>query len=35
MMLTLEQDLFKQAHEQYRELVNTLSEAEAQGWEHG
>jgi len=34
-MSTLEEDHFKLAHEQYAELVNSLSAEEAKAWEHG
>ncbi len=30
-----EQDYFKQAHEQYHQLIKTLSASSSQGWEHG
>ncbi len=31
----LEQDYFQQAHEQYHQLINTLTAEPSQGWEHG
>jgi hypothetical protein len=34
-MSTLEQDLFNLANEEYAKLVNVLSSADAQAWEHG
>ncbi len=30
-----EQDYFKPAHEQYHQLIKTLSADSNQGWEHG
>ncbi|MDJ0571698.1 MAG: ISKra4 family transposase [Pleurocapsa sp. MO_192.B19] len=30
-----EQDYFKPAHEQYHQLIKTLSASDSQGWEHG
>ncbi len=30
-----EQDYFKTAHEQYQQLIKTLSAEPTQGWEHG
>jgi hypothetical protein len=35
MPTSLEQDFFQQAHEQYNQLIQTLSAEETQGWEHG
>ena len=35
MPTSLEQDYFKQAHEQYQQLIKTLSAELTQGWEHG
>lgn len=32
---SIEEDYFQQAHEQYQQLINTLSEQESQSWEHG
>ncbi len=32
---SIEQDYFQQAHEQYHQLINTLSAEDTQGWEHG
>ncbi len=32
---SIEQDYFEQAHEQYHQLIKTLSAEESQGWEHG
>jgi hypothetical protein len=30
-----EQDYFRAAHEQYYQLIKTLSASSSQGWEHG
>jgi hypothetical protein len=35
MPTSLEQDFFTLAHEQYNQLIQTLSAEETQGWEHG
>ena len=35
MPTSLEQDYFQQAHEQYQQLINTLTGESTQGWEHG
>ncbi len=35
MPTSLEQDYFQQAHEQYHQLINTLTAESTQGWEHG
>lgn len=35
MSISLEQDYFNQAHEQYRKLINSLSAKDTQEWEHG
>ena len=35
MPTSLEQDYFQQAHEQYNQLIGTLSATDTQGWEHG
>ncbi len=35
MPTSLEQDYFEQAHEQYQQLIKTLSAEDSQGWEHG
>ena len=32
---SIEEEYFQQAHEQYHQLINTLSEQESQSWEHG
>ena len=32
---SLEEDYFQQAHEQYQQLLKTLTEEDSQGWEHG
>lgn len=35
MPTSLEQDYFKQAHEQYHQLIKSLSAEDTQGWDHG
>ena len=35
MPTSIEQDYFEQAHEQYHQLIKTLSAEDSQGWEHG
>ena len=35
MPTSIEQDYFEQAHEQYQQLIKTLSAESSQGWEHG
>ena len=35
MAKSLEEDYFQQAHEQYQQLIETLTEEQTQGWEHG
>ena len=32
---SIEKDDFEQAHEQYHQLIKTLSAEDSQGWEHG
>ncbi len=32
---SVEEEYFQQAHEQYQQLIKTLTEEETQGWEHG
>ena len=32
---SIEQEYFQQAHEQYHQLINTLSAEPTQEWEHG
>ena len=32
---SIEKDYFEQAHEQYHQLIKTLSAEDSQGWEHG
>ena len=32
---SIEEEYFQQAHEQYHQLINTLSEEQSQSWEHG
>ena len=33
--ISIEQDYFRAAHEQYHQLIKTLSAEDSQGWEHG
>ena len=35
MPTALEQNYFKTAHEQFHQLIKTLSADDSQGWEHG
>ena len=32
---SVEEEYFQQAHEQYQQLIKTLTEKQTQGWEHG